>query len=99
MEPSEIGRVFAVVGLGQAIVPLISNPLFGLVYKATLDSFPGAYLLIVAGMLIFVLGSSTFMSYNQFLQKRRAREHTENAENNEDQGILVPATTEPQSQK
>jgi hypothetical protein len=38
VEPTEIGRIFAVVALGQAIVPLISNPLFGGIYKATLRS-------------------------------------------------------------
>ena len=41
VEPTEIGRIFAIVALGQAIVPLISNPLFGGIYKATLSSYPG----------------------------------------------------------
>lgn len=62
VEKSEIGRIFAVVGLGQALVPLVANPLFGLVYKATIDTLPGTYLLIVVGMLFFVLGSSIVMS-------------------------------------
>ena len=62
VDKSEIGRIFAVVGLGQAIVPLIANPLFGLIYKATLNTLPGAYLLVVVAMLVFVLASSIYMS-------------------------------------
>jgi hypothetical protein len=65
VEPNEIGRIFAVVALGQALVPLISNPLFGGIYKATLSTYPGTYLLVIAGMLLFVLASSTFMFFNQ----------------------------------
>ena len=41
VDKSEIGKIFAVVALGQSIVPLFANPLFGLIYKSTLDtSFP-----------------------------------------------------------
>lgn len=66
VEKSEIGRIFAVVALGQSIVPLISNPLFGLIYKATLGTaLPGAYLLCIVVMLVFVLVSSLIMSCNE----------------------------------
>lgn len=65
VERNEIGRIFAIVALGQAIVPLISNPLFGGIYKATIGTFPGAYLLTISGMLLFVLASSIYMFCNQ----------------------------------
>ena len=66
VEKSEIGKIFAVVALGQAVVPLISNPLFGLIYKATLDtSLPGAYLLCLVIMLGLVLVSCLIMSLHQ----------------------------------
>ncbi len=71
VEKSEIGRIFAVVALGQAIVPLCSNPLFGLIYKSTLDtSVPGAYLLCLVVMLVFVLITGLLMSYHQYKQKQ-----------------------------
>ena len=67
VDKSEIGKIFAVVALGQALVPLISNPLFGLIYKQTLDTkLPGAYLLTIVGMLIFVLWSGVLMSMHEY---------------------------------
>ena len=68
VDKSEIGRIFSVVGLGQAIVPLIANPLFGLIYKATLQTLPGAYLLTIVGMLVFVFITSFIMTVQTFRQ-------------------------------
>ncbi len=64
VDRSEVGRIFAVVALGQALVPLVSNPMFGVIYNSTLSTFPGAYLLLIAGLLVFVVGSSLYMYYN-----------------------------------
>lgn len=70
VDKSEIGRIFSVVALGQAIVPLCANPLFGLIYKATLDTWlPGAYLLTLVVMLLFVFGSGILMSFHKFRQE------------------------------
>ena len=66
VDKSEIGRIFSVVGLGQALVPLIANPLFGLIYKATLNTLPGAYLLTIVGMLVIVFISSVVMTIHEF---------------------------------
>ena len=66
VDKSEIGRIFSVVGLGQALVPLIANPLFGLIYKATLNTLPGAYLLTIVGMLVIVFVSSVVMTIHEF---------------------------------
>ena len=62
VDKAEIGRIFSVVGLFQALVPLIANPLFGFIYKSTLNTLPGAYLLTIVGMLIFVLVTSLIMT-------------------------------------
>ena len=71
VEKNEIGRVFSVVALGQAIVPLCSNPLFGLIYKATLDTWlPGTYLLCLAFMLVFVLITGLIMSWHNYQDKK-----------------------------
>ena len=75
VEKSEIGRIFAVVALGQSIVPLISNPLFGLIYKATLGTaLPGAYLLCLVVMLVFVLVSGLIMSCNEYKKCKSSEE-------------------------
>ena len=67
---TEVGRIFAVVAFGQALVPLVSSPLFGLVYQATLDSYPGTYLIIVDALLVFAFFSSVYL-YISDLQHRK----------------------------
>lgn len=66
------------VAFGQALVPLIANPLFGLVYRATLSTYPGTYLLIICGLLVFALGSSIYL-YVQDVRRKR-NENTERTE-------------------
>ena len=68
VDKEEIGRIFAVVALGQALVPLIANPMFGGIYKATLDYYEGSYLFTVDALLLFVFGSSLYMFWDE---KRR----------------------------
>ncbi|XP_045601917.2 probable peptidoglycan muropeptide transporter SLC46 [Procambarus clarkii] len=38
----ELGAIFSIVAVGEAVLPLASGPLFTAVYNATLDVFPGA---------------------------------------------------------
>ena len=64
----EIGKVFSVVGLAQALVPLVCNPIFGAISNATHDTLPGAYQLVTVGLLLFVLASSCYL----FAEKRRS---------------------------
>ena len=68
VDKEEIGRIFSVVALGQALVPLIANPMFGGIYKATLDYLEGSYLFTVDALLMFVFASSLYMFWDE---KRR----------------------------
>ena len=65
VDKDEVGRIFSVVALGQALVPLIANPMFGGIYKSTLTSFEGAYLLTVDVLLVFVFTSSLYMFWDE----------------------------------
>ena len=65
VEDKEIGKVFSVVALGQALVPFIANPMFGSIYKATIDSFEGSYLFTVDTLLVFVFFSSLYMFWDE----------------------------------
>ena len=56
----------------QALVPLIANPLFSLVYRFTVEIYPGTYLLVLVGLLSIgkgILGSRRLYLLNlqQFL--------------------------------
>jgi len=72
VDKSEIGAVFSMVAFGQSIVPLISSPLFGQIYKATVSTLPGAYMLSIIGMMGFVFASSIYMAwFNKRLEKKQ----------------------------
>ena len=55
MKPWEIGTVFSVIAAVQAMMPILASPLYGFLYKQTLASFPGAFLLLNVS-LYFVVG-------------------------------------------
>ena len=59
-EKYEFGQILSIVSLVQCLVPLIASPLFGLIYKATLDTFEGSYLLTVVVLLPFIIGSNIY---------------------------------------
>ena len=63
-EKSEFGQILSIVSLIQCFVPLIAGPMFGLIYKATLDTFEGLYLLTVVALLPFILGSNVYTFFN-----------------------------------
>ena len=59
-EKFEFGQILSIVSLVQCLVPLIASPLFGLIYKATLDTYEGTYLLTVVSILPFIIGSNIY---------------------------------------
>ena len=61
VDADEKGRVFAVVALGQALVPIVVGPALGAIYQATLGTFAGAYLLVVVGLLLVAFLNSVFL--------------------------------------
>ena len=77
VESNEIGKIFAVVGVGQSAVALLSQSAFGAVYRLTLSSFPTAYILIViialatslAAFILLVVTTTSSIMTNQHLQE------------------------------
>ncbi|XP_066991286.2 probable peptidoglycan muropeptide transporter SLC46 isoform X2 [Anabrus simplex] len=49
----EIGKVFSLLASLEALTPLASSAVYTLLYTATLNIFPGAYLLLSAGIFSF----------------------------------------------
>ncbi|XP_069949167.1 lysosomal proton-coupled steroid conjugate and bile acid symporter SLC46A3 [Cherax quadricarinatus] len=55
----ELGSTFAVLALGETLVPLLSAPLYTLIYNTTLDIFPGA--VFIAGCCFDILYMCIFV--------------------------------------
>ena len=64
VESNEIGKIFAVVGVGQSTVALLSQAAFGAVYRLTLSSFPTAYIVIVIIALAASLTATIILVVN-----------------------------------
>lgn len=50
VKPDEIGKILAFVGAVQAFIPIVSSPMFGLIYRSTVENFPQAYIIVLAGL-------------------------------------------------
>ena len=56
IDPLDVGKLFAINGAIQAIVPFLSSPTFAFIYKSTVATMPHAFLL-------FSIGLWTIMSF------------------------------------
>ena len=54
---TEVGRIFSCLSLVSALTPFLARPLYSLVYGATLDTFPGAYLLFTGAIILGAMGA------------------------------------------
>ena len=52
--PYEIGKVFAVNGSIQALMPFAASPTFGLLYRSTVADFPQAFLFLIIAVYLLV---------------------------------------------
>ena len=61
--PNELGQVFAFISSLESILPLVSDPVYTLVYNATLQAFPGTVYLIGAASSFLMLLSFTWVPF------------------------------------
>ena len=89
VEVTEIGRIFSVIALGQSLVPMFVVPLFGVIYKATLDTMPGAYLIIVVSLLFLAFLISLYLVWDdrRILRQRPLENDVEEAKNDTEEII------------
>ena len=52
MEPTEVGKAFSLLGLIESVMGLIFKPLYGMLYRATVESFAGAWVLVSTASLL-----------------------------------------------
>lgn len=50
VDQHEIGKIYAAVGIIAALAPGAASPIFNLLYNKTLDTFPGAYIILTASV-------------------------------------------------
>jgi len=78
VESQEVGKVFSVVGVGQAIIAFVSHSLMGLIYNRSLGVYPTLYLVPV----IFLLFVSAVLSSANIRNPREYSPDLANLDNN-----------------
>ncbi|KRT78916.1 membrane transporter, partial [Oryctes borbonicus] len=44
--PEELGKINSLFGVSEALMPLVYGPMYSFVYKKTIDTVPGSFLLL-----------------------------------------------------
>jgi len=68
MEEQEIGKAFSILGILQALLPVVTKPAFAILYQKTLKIFPATYLLVVS---VFYAGVLAILIFTHFGLKKR----------------------------
>ena len=64
-EPDEVGKMFSILSILLSLTFMISNPIVRQLYNETIESFPGAFLLLMAAMLTVSGFGSLFVYLKQ----------------------------------
>lgn len=54
VEPDELGAVYAVVGMGEGLLPIFFTPMYTAIYNSTLDVFPGTVFIVNSCITLIV---------------------------------------------
>ena len=73
VEPEEVGKIFTIIGVLEAVMSLVAKPLFGFIYQATLDILPGLWLVILSTLLVITLVLA-IITHVGMTRERKARE-------------------------
>ena len=83
VEPEEIGKIFTIIGVLEALMSLVAKPMFGFIYQATLEILPGLWLVILSTFLVITLVIA-IITHVGMTRERKAREEVED--------VQMPAT-------
>lgn len=77
-EENEIGKLYSMTATFEAIFPVLSVPLYTMVYKATISSFPGAFNLISSAIwgLCAICLIIAFISHKKYVRRQSYQEIT-----------------------
>ena len=53
--PEDVGKIYSTLAFTQSLLPLAGVPFFGFLYRATVESLPGAFSLVTAAFALVEL--------------------------------------------
>ncbi len=85
VEPDEVGKIYAVLSLLVTATAMGASAIYRILYDATLDSFPSAYLLLSAGLYF----TSGVISLALFTQRRNLYDRTAGKKKEDPDGAQI----------
>jgi MFS-type transporter involved in bile tolerance (Atg22 family) len=77
IDSNEVGKVFSLLSILSALVPIGGNPLFRQLYNKTLKNFPGAIFLLYGSILFFSAAGNLFLYFMRHKIKTENRANIE----------------------
>ena len=62
MEPDEVARVFSLMGIMSALMPMLGNPAYRTLFDYYLTDFPRCVLILSSGLAFFNATCNVFLS-------------------------------------
>ncbi|XP_049830265.1 proton-coupled folate transporter-like [Schistocerca gregaria] len=76
----EIGQVFALAVTIESVTPLVGTPMYNAVFNASINTFPGAFYLLSAGIMVIdllLLLFAIFLNRGAKREQQRQLDHTD----------------------
>merc|ERR1719213_116774 len=55
VDSDEVGRIFSSLSFISSLVHFFSHPLYAIIYDATIETFPGAFMLFTGAIILLAL--------------------------------------------
>ena len=88
VDADEIGKIFSVVGIFQALLPFASGPIFRSLYRSTVEYQPNAFLFLIIGIKVLLFMFVFIVNMGMLREERKEKEKLDTGNNsNEEQQL------------
>ena len=88
VDADEIGKIFSVVGIFQALLPFASGPIFRSLYRSTVEYQPNAFLFLIIGIKVLLFMVVFIVNMGMLREERKQKEKLDTGNNsNEEQQL------------
>nr|XP_022901640.1 proton-coupled folate transporter-like [Onthophagus taurus]XP_022901641.1 proton-coupled folate transporter-like [Onthophagus taurus] len=86
----ELGKVNSLFGVCEALMPLVYGPMYSATYAATMDTMPGAFLLLGGALTIpaVIIFGWMYIQHKKEAKESKINQDLEKSENKQENGVI-----------